>query len=180
MERVGRGTRKGAVVRLISGGMLLAVLGWIVASGFAGSAMAQGEQRGRSWARKFEIDALTGKRLSKANLLLADQLFDEADAVLDKMRIRSLNANEKTKLYSLRGFVALGREDFAAAREFFELTIAQDFLEIEKQADLRFVIARICLQQDKWDEAIANLNKWFTIEKEPNSSAYYLLALAYW
>jgi tetratricopeptide (TPR) repeat protein len=180
MERMRRGARRRAAAKLSSLAMLLAVLVFIVGSGFAGSALAQGEQRGRSWARKFEIDPLSGKRLTKANVLLADQLFDEADAVLDKMRIRSLNANEKTKLYSLRGFVALGREDFAAAREFFELTIAQGFLELEKQADLRFVIARICLQQDKWDEAIANLKKWFTIEKEPNSSAYYLLALAYW
>jgi Tfp pilus assembly protein PilF len=170
-------------VRGTSALLLLTALFWLLGTAVAGSAVAQdgGEQkRSRSWARKHEIDKLTGKRLTKANEFLANEQLDEVDAMLDKLRIRSLNANEKTKLYTLRAFVSLARQDFTAAKEFFELTIAEKFLDAEKSADLRFKIALICMQQEKWAEAVENLNRWFKLEKDPNSSAYYLLALAYW
>lgn len=163
----------------------LTLLLWIAGSWVAGTALAQqgegrDQKKSRSWARQHEIDPLTGKRLLKAQEFLATQQWEEADEALDRLRIRTLNAPERTKLYTLRAYVAYGRGDLTAAQEFLELTIAQDFAPLEEQADLRFQIAQICMEQEKWDEAIENLNKWFAIEKNPNSTAYFFLALAHW
>ena len=176
------GERQCAGARMNSAAIVLVVVFCAAGGMFAGSALAQedGEQKGRGWARQHEIDPRTGRRLLKAQEFIVDEQWDEAEAALDKLRIRSLNAPEKTKLYTLRGYVAMGREDFSLAREQFELTIAQDFLPLEERADFRFMIARICMQQDNWLDAIENMKKWFLIEREPNASSYYLLALAYW
>ena len=182
MEPVRNGEGQRAGSRMNSAALVLAVLFWTAGCVFAGNALAQrdGEQKSRSWARKHEIDQLTGRRLLKAQEFLVEDKWDEAEAALGKLRLRSLNAAERTKFYTLSGYVAMGRKDLSRARELFELTIAQDFLPLEERADFRFIIARICMEQDNWADAIVNLKRWFLIEEEPNASSYYLLALAYW
>jgi len=183
--RVQHGERYCASVRQTRATVLLIALLWIAGSWIAGVAVAQqggeeGQKPTRSWARQHEIDPLTGKRLLKAQEFLVAGQWDEADAILDKLRVRSLNPREKTKFYSLRAYVAYGRGELSVTREFLELTIAEDFAPLKEQADFRFQIAQISMEQGKWDEAIANLNKWFLIESNPNSTAYFFLALAHW
>lgn len=180
MGCVQNGERRVAVARILTATVLLIVPIWIAGSGIAQAAEDPTQKKSRSWTRQYDIDELTKKRLDKARELLGAQQFVEADAALDRLRVRSLNAKEKTKLYELRAWVAQGRVDYPAAREFFELAIAQGFVDGDKRADMRFRIAAICMQEENWVEAIANFEKWFVLEKDPNSTAYYFLALAHW
>ncbi len=141
----------------------------------------RGEQRkSRAWSRKNEIDKLTAKRLQKAQEQLANEQYDEANATLDKLRVRSLNEKEKEKLYTLRGYLAYGEGDLQVAKENLELAIAQGTLDVEDLVTFRFQIGQICLQQSLWQEAIGHFEQWFEIEEDPNANAYYLLALAHW
>jgi tetratricopeptide (TPR) repeat protein len=178
--RAGIGEWRFAAVRAIAALVLLVVPIWPAGNAFSQEGDDSGRQRGGSWARKHEIDPLTGKRLQKAREFLVEQQFDEADATLDKLRVRSLNPIEKTTLYTIRGYVALGRENLPAARDYFEQTIALGVLDADKRAGHRFMIAQMYMQEENWAQVIVHLNKWFTLEENPNSNSYYFLALAHW
>src|SRR5262249_3902539 len=48
------------------------------------------------------------------------------------------------------------------------------------QAAVRFQIAQLYMNEQKWKEAIAQLKQWFEVSPEPTPAAYYLMALAYY
>ncbi len=137
----------------------------------------EGRERPRP---QFEIDERTGKRLIEAREYLMAEKYDEAEAALGKLRMRSLNPLEKAQTYRIYAFIAYGREDMATARDYLEKTIAEGVLDEEDAADVRYQIAQLWLQEEKWAEAAKNLETWFSIVDSPNSGAYYVLALTYY
>ena len=46
--------------------------------------------------------------------------------------------------------------------------------------EARYQIAQMFIAQEKWQEGINALNEWFATAVNPNSTAYYLLAVAYY
>ncbi|MFT5695861.1 MAG: tetratricopeptide (TPR) repeat protein [Myxococcota bacterium] len=159
---------------------MLGFLASCIAPGLSAAQGAPDKENSRAWARANEIDKLTAKRLKKVREHLSNEEYAEANATLDRFRLRSLNAAEKERVYSFRGFVAHGLEDFTVARESFELAIAQGVLDAKVVQEYRFQIAQLCMQQSEWHDAVKNFELWFENEEEPNSVGYYLLALSYW
>jgi tetratricopeptide (TPR) repeat protein len=53
-------------------------------------------------------------------------------------------------------------------------------LDVEEQAAIRFQIAQLYLAEERWRDVVTNLEQWFSMVESPNSSAYYLLAIAYY
>lgn len=135
----------------------------------------------REWSPpRHEIDPRTGKRLIEARELLTAEQYDEANAALDKLRMRSLNPLERARVYQIRAFVAYGQEDSTAARDYLEQVLAEEVLSPDEAAEIRFQIAQIWLQDSEWSEAAKNLELWFTMVDSPNAAAYYILALTYY
>lgn len=135
---------------------------------------------GRKGLGSHEIDERTNKRLNAARQAFAAQDYDGAEAALGRLRERSLNPLERQQAFELRGYIAGGRGDNAAARQHFESAIAQGTMTPSERADARFLIARLYLGDEMWAEAIEHLNTWFEIAIDPNAVAYYLLALAHY
>jgi tetratricopeptide (TPR) repeat protein len=134
----------------------------------------------KTWVRTYSIDARTAKRLVEAREHLMAERYDEAEKALGKLRLRSLNPLERAQTFRIHAFIAYGRSDFDRAREFLKKTIAQEVLSPDDEADVRFMIAQLFLQQERWAEAAEALEHWFTMVESPNSGAYYLLALTYY
>ena len=58
--------------------------------------------------------------------------------------------------------------------------IASGGLNDEEIQEARYQIAQMYIAQEKWQEGINALNEWFATAVNPNSTAYYLLAVAYY
>jgi tetratricopeptide (TPR) repeat protein len=138
------------------------------------------EKTDKGWARKHEVDERTAARLSEALELLQAEQYDEAAATLGKLRLRSLNSLERAKYHRISAFVAYGRDDIASARDHLEKVLEQNALPPEDQAGVRYQIAQLYLSDENWSEVVANLKLWFEMVDNPNSSAYYLLAIAHY
>ncbi len=138
------------------------------------------EEDEKSWGHTYSIDERTAKRLIAAREQLMAERYDEAEAVLGKLRLRSLNPLERAQTYRIYAFVAYGRDDFDRARDYLEKTIAEEVLSSTDEADVRFMIAQLFLHQERWAEAAENFERWFVMVESPNSGAYYLLALTYY
>jgi len=139
------------------------------------------EKKGeKAWGHSYTVDERTAKRLAEAYGYLQAEQYEEAAKALGKLRMRSLNPLERAKVHQIQAFVKYGQDDLAAAREHLEKAIAEDVLEPAVRADARYQIAQLFLAEENWGEVVKNLEQWFTIVENPNSSAYYLLAIAYY
>jgi tetratricopeptide (TPR) repeat protein len=138
------------------------------------------QREAEDWVgHEYEIDARTGKKLTRAREYIVEEQYDEAEKALDRIRMRNLNPLEKSQVYRLRALVAYGREDFTSARDFLEKAMGEGALSPSDIADMRFQIAQLWFQEENWAEGARNLELWFTLEPDPLPSSYYLLALAY-
>ena len=133
----------------------------------------------QQWSRAYEIGERPGKRIIKARELLLAEEWDTAQKVLDSARLKNLNPLERAEFFRIYAFIEYGREDLDGARDYLEKTLAENALETDDAAAVRFQIGQLYLQEERWGEAAANFEKWFELGVEPNANSYYLLALAY-
>jgi tetratricopeptide (TPR) repeat protein len=139
-----------------------------------------GKKKKEKWGKTDTVGERTGKRLSKALELLQAEKFDEAAAELAQLRVKSLNPFERAQVYRVQAFVVYGKGNTPGALDLLSKALAENALTPEDQSNVRFQIAQLYLSEQKWPEVVKNLNEWFKTAENPNSSAYYLLAVAYY
>jgi tetratricopeptide (TPR) repeat protein len=122
----------------------------------------------------------TGKRLNAVQEFLQAEQYDEAEKILKGMTLTRLNSYERAVVYQMWGYISAGREDYAAAADYFEKCLAEDAIAEQTAINMRFNIAQFHMALQRWDEALATLLQWFEEVEEPNSNAYYVLAIAYY
>jgi tetratricopeptide (TPR) repeat protein len=129
-------------------------------------------------------DQRTAKRLNLVSEHLQADQYEEAEQVLNGMTLTRLNPYERSIVYQMYGYLANGREDYQKAAEYFEKAVAEEALPPAMATTMRFNIAQLYMALERWEEAIAALEQWFTEtlaqEIKPNSNAYYTLAIAYY
>jgi tetratricopeptide (TPR) repeat protein len=126
------------------------------------------------------IDAQTGKILSEAIEFLNMDQFAEARARLADLRIDRLSPFEKSRLHQLLFNLEMNDEDYPAAREQLQLAIDSGGLNPQEMSQMRYQMAQLYVQEEKYAEAAAALEAWIASEPMPNSAAYYLLAASYY
>jgi tetratricopeptide (TPR) repeat protein len=126
------------------------------------------------------VDQRTGKRLNAVQEFLMEEQYDEAEKVLKSFVLTRLNEYERALVFQMFGYIYAGREDYATAVDYFEKCLAEEALPEESAVNLRFNIAQLYMATQRWDDALAALLRWFEEVEEPNSNAYYVLAIAYY
>jgi tetratricopeptide (TPR) repeat protein len=161
----------------LRGGMALAIAMLSCTSVYAQRA-AEGDEEAA--APSNDIDAQTGKILSEAIELLNMDMFAEARARLADLRIDRLSPYEKSRLHQLLFNLEMNDEDYPGAREQLQLSIDSGGLNPQEIAALRYQMAQLFVQEEKYAEAATALENWIASEPMPNSAAYYLLAASYY
>ena len=157
-------------------------------SGGAAKPAAKDEKPKKGWTKKEKkglgktqtVRERTGKRLLASQEAFQASKFDEAEAELTKLRLRSLNPFERARTHQMWAAVAAAQRKPQKAREHFQQALAENALPAEEQASIRYQIAQLYLGEEKWGEAIENLKEWFVVAPEKPPGGYYLLALAYY
>jgi tetratricopeptide (TPR) repeat protein len=127
------------------------------------------------------VDQRTSRKLGETIEHIQAERWVEARKILDAFRMRALNALERTKVYQLKGIVqANGYHDYSAAREAFEAAIAEGTLTPNERAEQRFQIAQLFMAEQRWGDVVRELNRYIGMVEEPNSTTYYLLAIAHY
>ena len=91
-----------------------------------------------------------------------------------------MNEYERALVYQMLGYLESGQERYEQALVYFEKCLAEDALPKGGQTSTRFNVAQLYLATEQYDKAVTTLEKWFKEVESPNSSAYYLLAVAYY
>ena len=138
------------------------------------------KKKDKKWGKSDTVGERTGKRLSKALELLQAEKFDEAAAELAQLRVKGMSPFERAQVYRVQAFVVYGKGNTPGARDLLEKALAENTLTPEDQASVHFQIAQLYLSEQRWPDVVKHLNEWFKTTESPNSSAYYLLAVAYY
>ncbi len=147
--------------------------------GLHDSAFAAEEKSGKREAPP--IDVSTGKTLNEAIEALNAQKYDDAkahpreDEHGEAEPVRTRAASIRSRLRS-----PVRRTTTTAFARTCKLAIASGGLNDEEIQEARYQIAQMFIAQEKWQEGINALNEWFATAVNPNSTAYYLLAVAYY
>ena len=96
------------------------------------------------------------------------------------MNLDKLSPYEKSRVYQIYASIAGAQNDYDGVRKNMQLAISSGGLNDEEQQEARYQIAQMFIAQERWQDGINALNEWFTTAVNPNSTAYYLLAVAYY
>jgi Tfp pilus assembly protein PilF len=127
-----------------------------------------------------QIDPITGKRLNEAIEFINASKYAEAKATLEKLNMDHLSPYERSRVEEMYASIANSQSDYDGTRKHLEAAIATGGMNDEEISNARFQIAELYLAQDQWAQGIDALKQWFATATNPNSNAYYLLAVAYY
>ena len=126
------------------------------------------------------IDANTGKILSEAIEFLNQENFAAARQTMSKLKMDKLSPYELSRTYQILASIDQSQENYGSARTNLQKAIDAGGLAEIEISQVRYQIAQMFLAQEKWREGAAALEQWFRSAPNPNSAAYYLLAVAYY
>jgi tetratricopeptide (TPR) repeat protein len=167
-----------------NGSLRLALSGLALATGLLASAasLAQraAEEEGQAEAASTSIDAQTGNILNEAIELLNAEDYAGANQKLGTLRMDRLSPYERGKVEQILFNIAYAQERFEEARGHLQNAINSGGLNAVEIDQARYQSAQLYMQEEKWREGAAALEEWFKTAANPNSAAYYLLAVAYY
>lgn len=126
------------------------------------------------------FDKRTAKRLGAVIEALTAEKPAEAREILDGINVGRLKPFAKATVYEMYAHAYAGEGDFNEAAIYFQKALDTEGFEEDRQTRLRFNIAQIYMMLEDWDQAIAQLNIFFAETENPNSDAYYRLAICYY
>lgn len=127
-----------------------------------------------------DISITTGKALNTAIEALGMQRYGEVAAAIATIESSRLSAYERSRLEQIRFNLAFATGKHDEARAHLEAAIAAGGLSAQEIAQGRYQIAQTYMAEQRWQEGAAGLEQWFASVESPNSTAYYLLGVAYY
>jgi tetratricopeptide (TPR) repeat protein len=161
-------------LRLVMSGIALATSLTLASSAFAQRA-AEGDEPPPT-----NIDQLTGKILNEAIELMGMENYTAAQQKLATLKMDNLSPYEKGKVEQILFNISYSQDRFDEARQHIQKAIDSGGLNAVEIDGLRYQSAQLYMQEEKWKEGAAALEEWFKTAMNPNSAAYYLLAVAYY
>jgi tetratricopeptide (TPR) repeat protein len=146
----------------------------------SGSVAAQEQQQEEGKREAPVIDPTTGKKLSDAIEALNAGKYAEAKALLAKINPERLSPYERSRVEQIHASVAQAEGDYASALKHIQAAIASGGLNEQETSQAKYQVAQIAIAQEKWQEGLNALKDWFATATNPNSAAYYLMAVAYY
>lgn len=148
---------------VISGVLALFILTWLASAGHAQT-----------------FDKRTAKRLTAVVELLTADKPAEARDVLDTINLGRLKPFAKATVFEMYAHAYAGEGSFDEAAKYFQQALDSGGYEEDRQTRLRFNVAQIYMMLEEWEKAIAQLEIFFAETENPNSDAYYRLAICYY
>lgn len=126
------------------------------------------------------IDAATGKILTEAIEALNAEKYSAASAAIAKLKLDGLSPYERSRVEQILATIDHSQDKYASARNHLNAAITAGGLNEVEISQTKYQIAQLFLAEEKWKEGAAALEEWFKTATNPNSAAYYLLAVAYY
>ena len=144
------------------------------------STSSRANQQDQANAAAGTVDQQTGTILAEAIELFNMDNHAAALAKLGTLKIDKLSPYERGKFEQISFNIAYAQEKYDQARNHLKLAIESGGLNAQEISEAQFQSAQLYLTEEKYKEGAAALEEWMKTATNVNSSAYYLLAAAYY
>ncbi len=127
-----------------------------------------------------------GQEIQKLYEFMQNDQFNEALGGFNTLianRGNSMNAYERATVFELRANVRINLDDFPGALQDLQAALNSNGLPPSRNNQLRYFIAQINFQLERYSTAISGLNEWIRLAQQcgvaVDANAYYLLAAAH-
>src|SRR5881394_1997784 len=167
----------------LKGSRLALLVAVVAVAAVAMPVTAQQSRAGGSGEKKESaptIDVATGKVLNTAIEALTAEKYADAQAAIATLKLDKLSPYERGKVEQILFNISYAQEKYGEARQHLQKAIDSGGLNDQEVSQARYQGAQLYMTEEKWKEGAAALEEWFKTAQNPNSAAYYLLAVAYY
>ena len=158
----------------------IALLAILVTSLAASGAFAQ--------ASKYAFSERNQKKMLKViELLQAEGTAEEQAAartqaieVLEGINLKRAKAYGRARIEQMLGSLAAQDEEYEKALGHLERAIAEEALQPEVQLSTLYQVGQLQSMLERFDDAVATLERWISQVEAPSPSSYYTLAVTYY
>ena len=126
------------------------------------------------------LDPTTAGILSSAIDALTHEQYGAARSLVARLEHTSLTPFERSRVEQILFNVAYQERRYDAAHEHLQRAIDAGGLSEPEVAQARYQQAQMLMAEERWHDGIAALEAWLATAAQPQSSAYYLLAVGYY
>ena len=120
-------------------------------------------------------------KLAEAQLAAEEKrLGDALELIEDISKMKNLNTYELAQMHSFNAFIYYSQENYSASINSYRKVLDQEGLPEALELSTLYTLAQLYLVQENYQSAVDYLNRWFGVARNPNPSAYYLLATSYY
>ncbi len=104
-----------------------------------------------------------------------------AQEKLNEVRAMSdLNSYELAQMWNFYAFIAFENDDYGAAITAYENVLQQAELPIGLEQTTQYSLATLYVQEERYQEGLAMLDRWFATQTNPSADSYILKAQVYY
>jgi len=159
-------------------GLGLAVaLGASAAIGAAPAYASEGKSE-QAESKKYGIGQVVAEKLLAAYDLLESEKYAEALEIVDALaERRRLKPPELAQIHRFRAYIFVSQDQNEKATGEFEKSLALHAMDPAAEQVMMYSLAQIYTELERYDEALALMDRWFGAEQSPKADAYFLKAM---
>jgi hypothetical protein len=162
-------------ISLISAHLLLA--GSVLFVGFDAAAQNQGSGAEQETRKTPAMRERVYQPLTEAQACAEMDDMACAQQHLERVRrMTDLNSYELAQMWNFYAFVRFSQDDFPGAIEAYENVIRQPDLPLGLETSTVYALAQMYVQQERFQEGLDMLNRWFSLSENPAPEPYVLKA----
>jgi len=101
--------------------------------------------------------------------------------LLERVRnMRGLNSYEVAQMWNFYAFIYFAQDDYDGAIRSYEMVLEQEDLPLGMDTTTRFTLTQLYFQQERYQESLDMLARWFEIAVDPGPDPYILRAQLYY
>lgn len=116
-------------------------------------------------------------RLSEAQECAEMGDIECAQQRLSQVReMTDLNSYELAQMWNFYAFIYFGQENYREAIRAYEMVLQQPDLPLGMETTTMYTLCQLYFQQERYEESLAMLERWFDIAENPGADPYVLQA----
>ena len=87
-----------------------------------------------------------------------------------------LNSYETAQMWNFYAFIYFGQDNYREAIRAYEMVLQQPDLPLGMETTTMYTLCQLYFQQERYEESLAMLDRWFAISEDPGAEPYVLRA----
>ena len=148
------------------------------AQGMGGGMGAQEESRAEAETRRTPaMRERVYTRLAEAQECAEVDDVECAQQRLAQVReMDDLNSYETAQMWNFYAFIYFGQDNYREAIRAYEMVLEQPELPLGMEQTTMYTLCQLYFQQERYDDSLAMLDRWFALSENPGADPYVLRA----